>query len=393
MLWALLDPAWFCRTFIDNMAVTQENVPERFALVLGGGGLKGFSHIGVLRALEERGLRPAVICGTSIGSLIGAAYLGGMSIDEMEARAIALTQRDLFRLDHMGMLARRLRNRSLYLEAPLRKLVDAVVPKRPFDTLPVPLLVNTVDIERGAQVVWGLPGMRDVSIADAVYASCALPGFFPPARINDRLCVDGSVMDNLPVDIAAKDTSAVIAVDVGSTSIAISRQLQRRGFAAIYIRAAQIMMHSLEAEQLARWGRPPMLLVRPPIWQYNWFTFTRTKEMITAGYTATHETLDRAGADWIQGRGLYPRRTIDITVDRAACIGCGLCAVLAPHVMRMDGDGKAEVIKSPLEWSRAEGDFVHQCPTDAIHVTAIEGDIRRPSVQLESVEDGDEITE
>ena len=378
---------------LDLPQLTQQNVPERFALVLGGGGLKGFSHIGVLRALEERGLRPSVICGTSIGSLIGAAYLCGMSIDEMEKRALALTKRDLFRLDHIGMVARRLRNRSLYLEAPLRKLVESVVPSRPFDTLPVPLMVNTVDIERGAQVVWGLPGLRDVSVADAVYASCALPGFFPPARIDGRLCVDGSVMDNLPVTIAAADASAVIAVDVGSTSIAISRQLQRRGFAAIYIRSAQIMMHNLEAEQLARWGRPPMLLVRPPIWQYNWFTFSRTQEMIAAGYTATHETLDRAGADWIHGRGVYPRRTIELTVDRTACIGCRLCAVLAPQYMRMDAQGKAEVIHSPLEWSRAEGDFVHQCPTDAIHVTAIEGDIRRESAPIETVEDGDDITD
>jgi NTE family protein len=310
----------------------------------------------------------------------------------MEKHALALTKRDLFRLDHIGMVARRLRNRSLYLEAPLRKLVESAVPARPFDTLPVPLLVNTVDIERGAQVVWGLPGLRNVSVADAVYASCALPGFFPPARIDGRLCVDGSVMDNLPVTIAAADAGAVIAVDVGSTSIAISRQLQRRGFAAIYIRSAQIMMHNLEAEQLARWGRPPMLLVRPPIWQYNWFTFSRTREMIAAGYAATHETLDRAGTNWMSGRGVFPRRTIELTVDRGACIGCRLCSVLAPQYMRMDSQGKAEVINASLEWSRADGDFVHQCPTDAIHVTAIEGNVRRRSTQIESVEDGDEMT-
>jgi ferredoxin len=155
------------------------------------------------------------------------------------------------------------------------------------------------------------------------------------------------------------------------------------------MRSAQIMMHALEQEQIKRWGRPPMLLIRPPIWYYHWFTFARTKEIITAGYTATHETLDRIGDALIGGRGVYPRRTIEVTVDRDACIGCGLCAVLAPHVMRMDSEGKADVLKSPLEWSRAEGDFVHQCPTDAIHVTVVDGDVRRPSVQIEAVEDLD----
>ena len=359
----------------------------RIALVLGGGGLKGFAHIGALRALEERGLRPAVICGTSIGSLIGAAYVNGMSLDEMERRAVALEQKDLFRVDHVGMIARRMKNVSLYLEAPLRKLVAGSVPDVPFSALPAPLLVNTVDIERGAQVVWGLPGLRHVSVADAVYASCALPGFFPPARIDGRLCVDGSVMDTLPADPAAPDMDALIAVDVGSTSIAIARKLQRKGFASVYMRAAQVMMHALEQEQIRRWGRPPMLLVRPAIWHYPWFTFARTKAIIAAGYAAMHETLDRAGPDWLSGRGVYPRRIIDLSVDRDACIGCGLCAVLAPHLMAMDGAGKATVLNSPLEWSRAEGDFVHQCPTDAINVAVIEGDERRPSVQIEMAED------
>ncbi len=256
--------------------------------------------------------------------------------------------------------------------------------------MPATLLVSTVEIERGAQVVWGLPGLRDVRVRDAVYASCALPAFFPPARIGGRLYVDGSVMDNLPVDVAATDVDAVVAVDVGSTSIAIARRLQREGFAAVYMRAAQVMMHALEQEQLTRWGRPPMMLVRPPIWFYHSFTFARTPEIIAAGYTATLESLDRTGDQLLHGRGVYPRRTVEVMVDRPACIGCGLCAIIAPHVMRMDADGKADVIASPLEWSRAEGDFVHQCPTDAIHVMVIEGDLRRPSVQLEAIEDPDE---
>src|SRR5512132_2845095 len=92
----------------------------RIALVLGGGGLKGFAHIGVLRALQEHGIQPSLYAGTSIGALVAAAYIGGMSADEMQRRAESLKRRDLFRLDHMGMLMERMRAPSIYLEEPLR---------------------------------------------------------------------------------------------------------------------------------------------------------------------------------------------------------------------------------------------------------------------------------
>src|SRR6476469_6887724 len=168
---------------------------HKIALVLGGGGLKGFAHIGVFRALKEMGIEPTVIAGTSIGALIGAAYARGMSITEMSDRARALKRRDLFRLNRMGMLLERQHSPAIYLEEPLRNVVKAVATEKRFDQLKTTLLVNTVDIERGSQVVWGLPGLRDISVADAVYASCALPGFYPPGVIRGRRFVDGGVID------------------------------------------------------------------------------------------------------------------------------------------------------------------------------------------------------
>ena len=104
-------------------------IPPRVALVLGGGGLKGFAHIGVLRALEERGIRPALIAGTSIGALIGAAYVRGLSIDAMEQRALSLRKPDLFRINHMGMVMRRMLSPALYLEEPLQGIVDRLSPE------------------------------------------------------------------------------------------------------------------------------------------------------------------------------------------------------------------------------------------------------------------------
>ena len=351
-------------------------LPERLALVLGGGGLKGFAHIGLLRAFQERGIRPALVAGTSIGALIAAAYATGMPVDEMERRALDLTKKDLFRIDRLHMVTKRMLSPSLYLAGPLDALVRDIVPPLTFRQLQTPLLINTVDLERGAQVIWGLPGLQDVAVSDCVYASCALPGFFPPRVIAGRTCVDGGVMDNLPNAIAVAGMDAVIGVDVGSSSLATARRIKDKGFAAIYMRAAQTMMKSLQVSQLATWAGPPLLLVRPPVWHYHWFSFAATRRMIDAGYAAAHDALDAAGdALWSTG-GVYPRRTIELSVVREKCIGCSLCVTLAPDLMAMDGDNKARVLQSPLEWSRADGDFIHQCPTDAIEVAVIEGDVR-----------------
>ena len=235
----------------------------KVALVLGGGGLKGFAHIGVFRALKELGIEPTVIAGTSIGALIGAAHIRGMPVSEMADRARALKRRDLFRLNRMGMLLERQHSPAIYLEEPLRQVVESVATPKRFDELKATLLVNTVDLERGAQVVWGLPGLRDVSVVDAVYASCALPGFYPPGRIGGRLCVDGGVIDNLPVTVAGLGMDAVIAVDTGSSDLEPENDIATAGFASIYMRSAMTMMHSLQQFPLSQWSGPPMLLIRP----------------------------------------------------------------------------------------------------------------------------------
>ena len=345
---------------------------HKIALVLGGGGLKGFAHIGVFRALEELGIVPTVVAGTSIGALIGAAYARGMDVSEMTDRARALKRRDLFRLNRMGMLLERQHSPAIYLEEPLRNVVNSVATEMRFDQLKRTLLVNTVDIQRGSQVVWGLPGLRDVSLADAVYASCALPGFYPPGAISGRLCVDGGVLDNLPVSIAGRGMDAVIAVDTGSSDLEPENDIATAGFASIYMRAATTMMHALQLAPFATWTRPPMILIRPKVNHIGWFSFTHTDELLEAGYTAAMEACKYFEECISWGIGVFPRRPMQITVDRKKCIGCTLCTSLAPDVMAMDSHQKAYPLTPVVEWSPADGDFVHHCPTYAIEATRFE---------------------
>lgn len=352
--------------------VSPRRKTHKVALVLGGGGLKGFAHVGVFRALKELGIEPTVVAGTSIGALIGAAYARGMSISEMTDRARALKRRDLFRLNRMGMLLERQHSPAIYLDEPLRQVVESVVTQKRFDQLKKTLLVNTVDIRRGSQVVWGLPGLRDVSVADAVYASCALPGFYPPGNIDGRLCVDGGVIDNLPVSVAGRGMDAVIAVDTGSSDLEPENDIATAGFASIYMRAATTMMHALQLAPFATWTRPPMILVRPKVNHIGWFSFAHTDELVEAGYTAAMEACKHYEECITWGIGVFPRRPMQISVDRQKCIGCTLCAALAPDLMAMDATQKAYPLTPVVEWSPADGDFLHHCPTLAISATRLD---------------------
>lgn len=339
---------------------------RKIALVLGGGGLKGFAHIGVLRALEEKGIVPSVLAGTSIGSLICAAKAGGMAIGEMADRARNLKRKDLFRLNRIAMVLERTKAPSVYQAGPLRELCESVLRDVTFGELETPLLVNTVDLQRGSPVVWGLPGLRDVRVIDAVYASCALPGFYPPGDVGGRSCVDGGVVDNLPTSVASQGMDAVIAVDTGSSYLIRKENIARHGFTAIYMRAATTMMHALQLHPLERWTGPPMMLIRPRVSHIGWFSFTHADELIEAGYKAAVEVLDHLDGSLNAPGGIFPRREIRLSVDRDKCIGCTLCAALAPAIMAMDESGKAYAKLPVVDWSPADGDFVHHCPTYAI---------------------------
>lgn len=343
------------------------SLPERkIALVLGGGGLKGFAHIGVLAALEEKGIKPAVLAGTSIGSLICAAAAAGMPVEDMTEHAKSLRRRDLFRLNRLGMLIERSHAPSIYQGAPLREVLASIIGDARFEDLNNRLLVNTVDLQRGSPVVWGLPGLQDVSVLDAVYASCALPGFYPPGDVGGRSCVDGGVVDNLPTGVASQGMDAVIAVDTGSSSLVTEREIAHQGFTAIYMRAATTMMHALQLAPLEQWTGPPMILIRPRVSHIGWFSFSHTEELIDAGYRAAMEALENFDVCLSAETGIFPRRAMRISVDREKCIGCTICVALAPSLMAMDEEGKAVPRIPVVDWSPADGDFVHHCPTYAI---------------------------
>jgi NTE family protein len=310
--------------------------PDRpFTLVLSGGGLKGLAHIGVLRALEEHGLVPSLVVGSSIWSLIGAAWASGVPLRQMEARARAVRRRDVFQVASTDVAFRRLLAPALYRREPLEFLVRSLVGDITFRDLSRRLLVNTADLHSGIQVLWGLPGLLDTKVADAVVASCALPGIFPPRIINGRAYVDGAVVENLPVRLAAAlGSGPILAVNVAATSV-VRAAHETEGFAATYIRGLEIVMQTQIEEQLRDWQGPPLVLVQPRVEHISMFAFDRNEELLEAGYRATAKTIEGLGGrlDAVP-RGMHPTRRLRVLVDDARCVGCGACVVQAPTVFR-----------------------------------------------------------
>jgi len=345
----------------------------RFTLVLGGGGMKGLAHVGVLEALLEHGLKPAHIVGCSVGSLVGAAWSAGKSIPELKDIAINLKRKDVFQIAHADMALKRMRSPALFRREPLALLIQRLVGQATFQDLDIPVIMNTVDINSGMQVLWGLPGLDDIPVCDAVFASCALPGYLPPHDIRGRYFVDGATMDNLPITAArALDGELIFAVDVSASST-LREDTQDEGFASVFGRATEIAMQSLLETRLRYWTTPPVYYIHPRVEHVSMFSFDNLREVVEEGYRATNDALDRA-ATWPErgADGVYPRRRVIVHVERDRCIGCGACLFQGPPgLFVLDSSGKAVVTQPEQEWSPAGGGFIRHCPTYAISARPI----------------------
>lgn len=346
------------------------------ALILSGGGMKGLAHVGVLQALAERGLEPDLVVGSSIGALIAAVWAIGTPLDEMVGLARQVKRRHVFALARGDMAFHGMRAPAIYRKEPLETLIEAMIGRPTFQQLKRRILVNTVDLQSGVQVLWGLHGLDDVPVADAVFASCALPGIFPPRVIRGRQYVDGAVVENLPVGaLLAAGHGAVVAVNLNPIGpiYKMQRELDESGFAATYIRGLELVMQMQSAGRLRSWQRGPLVLVQPRVAHISMFAFDRTDELIAEGWRATAEALDELEAPIeALAPGIHPRRMVRLEVDRDRCVGCGACALLAPDVFAMDGHLRAIVLQPVHYWSPVDGVYVGHCPTFAISVSPVE---------------------
>jgi NTE family protein len=230
----------------------------RLALVLSAGGPRGFAHVGVLRALDELGVRPELIVGASIGALLGAALAAELPIARIEELA--------FDFDFYKLMRWSPWNGLLLDGARIADLLRDTLRINDFAQLQRPLAVVASDVERQVPVVYNRG-----NLGVAVQASCAIPGRFVPVRINGRDVVDGDMLSPLPVK-ASRDLGAqrVIAVDV-----AVHMDKPRPEGAARYLEGDRLKRAQIDAE--ARLAD----LVLHPYFGY-WVNLTREYRVVSA---------------------------------------------------------------------------------------------------------------
>jgi NTE family protein len=261
---------------------------HRLGLALGGGGGKGAAHIGVLHALGVLGVPIDVVAGTSIGGIVAALYGAGYDPFEIEQWFLKATARRILERDptSSGLLGTR------RIELLLREAIG----DRTFADTRVPLAMVAVDIGTAEEVI-----LREGSLVEAVLATIAVPGVFPPHTRGDRVLVDGGVLNNVPVDVARGLAGRVIAVDLGMIAptfvvqppveelsvIWSPRRWLPRTQITIAERALSIMMAQLTEHRLKL--HPPDVLLRPSVGTVLPFDFSRTIEGRLLGERAVFE--------------------------------------------------------------------------------------------------------
>ena len=266
-------------------------------IALGGGGARGFAHIGVLKALERQGIFPRLVAGTSMGGVVGAMYAAGLSGDQMEAEAIKATSRvgDMIRTVDVT-----LSQTGLVRGARIYDYIAGVIGlDTKFSDLRRPLSVVSVDVNTGREVV-----LNSGRVADAVRATISVPGVFQPVEMGKLRLVDGGMLNNLPVDVVRRmGADVVIAVDVLPSFVQntpgqppVVEPLQPKRALRVYRDLWHVVMIMISAATEVRLQQcPPDVLLRPPLAPDIdvLIGFNRQREAIAAGEAAAEAAMDQ----------------------------------------------------------------------------------------------------
>jgi len=279
---------------------------------LSGGGAKALAHAGAFRALEQANLLPSQVFATSMGAVVGAALCAGMPFDQVRRRAMGIRRKDVAPFNPL-VLVLGLFARSLFPASGLRHAIATLVPRTRFEYLKTPLTITATDLDSGELLLLGGPERRgrDIELGDALYASCALPLYFPPLETDGRRLGDGGLRAVLPLEPArqlVKDADLFVAVDVGpgfderggpSTNgdqpqppdapvpARIPRVVRTHG------EAMRIMMAEQTERVLADWPKdgPRLIYVRAVAEREATFAVERIQEYVEMGYQATKKAL------------------------------------------------------------------------------------------------------
>jgi len=253
---------------------------SKIALALGAGGARGLAHIHVVRAFDELGIRPSVVAGTSIGSIIGAAACAGMSADAMTDHILSMISNpltlmgDLFKVRPANLESfwrdGGLRIGELNLERALEAFLPTEIPAT-FADLTSPLKVAATDYYAQSTTVF-----EDGPLRSAIAASAAMPAVFLPVERSGRFFIDGSATNPCPLDVVHDTHQQVIAVDVSGGSH--GDETQRPDKVDAMYASSQMMQMSIVQHAASK--QPKAILLRPPVDSYRSLDFLKAKEIL-----------------------------------------------------------------------------------------------------------------
>jgi NTE family protein len=269
--------------------------------VLGGGGAKALAHAGAWRALEEAGLTPSWIVGTSMGAVIGAAFAAGQSYDRVLGHVHALAGQSVAPLNPLSLLTG-IFSEGVLLASPLERVIERFVPATRFRDLTIPLAVTAVDLATSRLIIFGEMG-TSVPLRLALQASCALPVYYEPVTIYGRRYADGGLRAVLPLEPARElwgaDADLFVAIDVGPGFDEIPSP-KASGMIPPLVRAhgegVRILMAELTERSVAGWpaAGPKLMVVRAVAESEATFAAGEAERYVEMGYEATRRALARS---------------------------------------------------------------------------------------------------
>ncbi|MBP6757674.1 MAG: patatin-like phospholipase family protein [Flavobacterium sp.] len=295
--------------FIFQVSFSQDTVKRpKIGLVLSGGGAKGFAHVGVLKVLEEAGIKIDFIGGTSMGAVIGGLYASGYNASQIDS-IVKVTNFDNLLIDYIPRSSKSFyekRNDELYaLILPFNKLKIGVPQSlskgmfnynlfnkltfhvrhvRDFNQLPIPFLCVATDIERGEQVL-----LDKGVLAQALYASSALPSVFSPVILDDRFLIDGGVTNNYPIEEVRKlGADIIIGVDVQN---GLRDREELKDATKILFQITNLQM----IEKMKFNASNTNIYIKPDIKDYGTVSFEKATQIIQKGEEAAFSVYEQLG--------------------------------------------------------------------------------------------------
>lgn len=248
-----------------------------FGLVLSGGGARAVAHIGVLKALEEMRLKPAMLSGVSAGALVGVLYAAGHSPEDILA---------FVKEEGNFSLARFFRYPGgLFSSDNLRRILKNLVPSDNFASLSIPLVVTATDLLNGSVL-----HVSDGQLHEVVIGSCAIPSVFRPVPYKDCLLVDGGVLDNLPVTSLQGSVDYIIGSHVNN--IYEEQPIKEPSRLAVLERC----FHLAIAAGVRRQAKLCNVFIEPSMAGYSMFDLRPMDALYQLGYNATIDCMEQINA-------------------------------------------------------------------------------------------------